>query len=93
MEEDHELQLSESRQEMMTAVATAADEEMDVGRADANLWMLLALLRREVASGPGDVVGHQPGKEDLNKKVQTYWLSYLMPVPRPTCILCLKLPQ
>ena len=37
MEEEHELQLSESRQEMMTAVATAADEEMDVERADANL--------------------------------------------------------
>ena len=31
--------------------------------------MLLVLLHSEVASGPGDVVGHQRGKEDLNKNV------------------------
>ena len=78
---------------MMTAVATRADEETDVERADANLQMLLVLLHSEVASGPGDVVGHQRGKEDLNKNVTNLLTQLSVAIPTSHLHIMLKLPQ
>ena len=55
--------------------------------------MLLVLLHSEVASGPGDVVGHQRGKEDLNKNVTNLLTQLSVASPTSHLHIMLKLPQ